>query len=94
MHSLIDDMHRLFLERLRIPSSGPGIANPFARLTDRKFEVLRLAGFGFGPRQIAEKLNRTIKTIKTHCSNSKEKLGLNSASELIRFATRWFEDKR
>jgi DNA-binding NarL/FixJ family response regulator len=94
MHSLIDDMHSLILERLRIPSSGPGIANPFACLTDRKFEVLRLAGFGFGPRQIAEKLNRTIKTIKTHCSNSKEKLGLNSASELIRFATRWFEDKR
>jgi len=56
--------------------------------------VLRLAGLGFGPRQIAEKLNRTIKTIKTHCSNSKEKLGLNSASELIRFATRWVEDKR
>jgi len=84
-------MHSLILERLRIPSSGPGIANPFACLTDRKFEVLRLAGFGFGPRQIAEKLNQTI---KTHRSNSKEKLGLNSASELIRFATRWVEDKR
>jgi len=64
-------MHSLILERLRIPSSGHGIANPFACLTDQKFEVLRLAGFGFGPRQIAEKLNRTIKTIKTHRANGK-----------------------
>lgn len=91
---LSNDMHRLILERLRTPFSDPGIADPVACLTGREFEVLRLVGFGFGTRQIAERLNRTVKTVETHRANIKEKLGLKSGTELARFAALWVEDKR
>jgi len=91
---LSDDMQSLILERLRTPSSDPGIADPVACLTDREFEVLRLVGFGFGTRQIAEKLNRTVKTVEAHRANIKEKLGLTTGTELARFAILWVEDKR
>ena len=91
---LSDDMHKLILEHLYKPASDTGIADPVTCLTDREFEVLRLIGFGLGTRQIAEKLNRTVKTVETHRANIKEKLGLKTSSELARFAALWVEDKR
>ncbi|MFH0341145.1 MAG: response regulator transcription factor [Chromatiales bacterium] len=50
-----------------------------------------MLGLGFGTRQIAEELNRSIKTIETHRASLKEKLGLKSATELVRFAVRQLE---
>jgi len=41
---------------LRLPSSDPGIADPFACLQNRESEVLQLEGFGFGTLQISEKI--------------------------------------
>ena len=64
-----------------------------ASLTNREFEVLRLIGFGFGTRQIAEKLKRSVKTIEAHRANIKEKLGLKTGTELIRYAVMWIKDK-
>jgi DNA-binding NarL/FixJ family response regulator len=86
---LSDDMHRLILDRIRSRAFSPGTEDPVACLTDREFEVMRLIGFGFGSRQIAEKFNRSIKTIDAHRANIKEKLGLKSGIELIRFAAFW-----
>ncbi len=88
---LSDDMHGLILDRISSRSFDPGIADPVACLTNREFEVLRLIGFGFGTRQIAEKLNRSVKTIEAHRANIKEKLGLKTGIELIRFAAFWIE---
>lgn len=90
---LSEEMHGVILERLRKPSPSLEAADPVACLTDKEFEVLRLVGFGFGTRQIAEKLNRTIKTIETHRANIKDKLGLKTSAELARFAALWVEDK-
>lgn len=86
---LSDDMHGLILERISSRTFKPGTADPVSCLTDREFEVLRLIGFGFGSRQIAEKFNRSIKTIDAHRANIKEKLGLKTGIELIRFAAFW-----
>jgi DNA-binding NarL/FixJ family response regulator len=86
---LSDDMQRLILDRLRSHAPDPGTKDPVACLTDREFEVMRLIGFGFGSRQIAEKFNRSIKTIDAHRANIKEKLGLKTGIELIRFAAFW-----
>jgi DNA-binding NarL/FixJ family response regulator len=86
---LSDEMHRLILNRIHSHDVDPGIADPVACLTDREFEVLRLIGFGFGTRQIAEKLNRSVKTIEAHRANIKEKLGLKNGTELTRFAACW-----
>jgi len=86
---LSDYMHNLIVDRIRSRAVDPGTDDPVACLTAREFEVLRLIGFGFGSRQIAEKLNRSIKTIDAHRANIKEKLGLKTAIELIRFAAFW-----
>ncbi|TXT35445.1 MAG: two component LuxR family transcriptional regulator [Comamonadaceae bacterium] len=61
-------------------------------LSAREFEVLHLIGLGFGTRQIAEKLNRSVKTIEAHRANLKEKLQLASGTELLSFAIRWFDN--
>lgn len=77
-------MHRRLSERLVAPrGDAPG---SIGGLSEREFEVLHLLGLGFGTRQIAAKLNRSIKTIETHRASLKEKLGLTSAVELVRFA--------
>jgi DNA-binding NarL/FixJ family response regulator len=90
---LSDDMHSLIMERIHSRSNEPGVANPVASLTNSEFEVLRLVGFGFGTRQIAEKLNRSVKTVESHRAHMKDKLGLRTASELARFAACWVEGR-
>jgi len=62
-----------------------------AGLSAREFEVLHLIGLGFGTRQIAEKLNRSVKTIEAHRANLKDKLQLASGTELMSFAVRWLD---
>jgi|APLak6261674355_1056100.scaffolds.fasta_scaffold01420_3 DNA-binding NarL/FixJ family response regulator len=88
-----ETMHALILERMHTRAVDSGVADPAACLTNREFEVLRLIGFGFGTREIAEKLNRSIKTIEAHRANIKEKLGLKTGVELIRFAICWIAEK-
>ena len=66
--------------------------DPVEGLSKREFEVFRLVGqTSQGTRQIAEALHVSIKTVESHKRNIKKKLGLESATELIRYAMRWFE---
>ncbi|WP_434032719.1 response regulator transcription factor [Cupriavidus sp. a3] len=64
-----------------------------SRLSEREFEVLHLIGLGFSTREIAEKLNRSIKTIDAHRANIKEKLDIPNGKELMRFAIQWIESQ-
>ena len=64
---------------------------PLAVLTKRELEILQLIGQGFSPRQIAEKLSRSIKTIDVHHSNLKEKLHQKSGRDLFQFAVQILE---
>lgn len=69
-------------------------ANPpgtLAGLSAREFEVLHLIGLGFGTRQIAEKLQRSIKTIEAHRASLKVKLQLRRGRDLDRFALQWLD---
>ncbi|MES2978822.1 MAG: response regulator transcription factor [Pseudomonadota bacterium] len=77
-------MHSQISRRLLGPRVDTSTA--IAGLSEREFEVLHLLGLGFGTRQIAEKLNRSVKTIETHRASLKEKLHLGSGSELVHFA--------
>jgi DNA-binding NarL/FixJ family response regulator len=88
-----DEMHTLILDRIHSNAFDSRISDPVACLTDREFEVLRLVGFGLGTRKIAEKLNRSVKTIEAHRANIKEKLGLKTGIELVRFAAFWVNAK-
>jgi len=82
-------MHRAVAQNLLVTTKAP--AGPIANLTEREFEILHLIGLGFGTRQIAEKLNRSIKTIEAHRANLKDKLNLASAPDLVRFAVQWLD---
>ena len=64
-------------------SAQPGL---LASLSEREFEVLHLLGLGFSTRQIAEQLKRSIKTIESHRASLKDKLKLDSGTELTHFA--------
>lgn len=59
------------------------------RLTDRELEVFSMIGQGLSTREIADKLNLSVKTIGTHRERIKVKLHLKNANELLRHAVHW-----
>jgi DNA-binding NarL/FixJ family response regulator len=65
----------------------------FEHLTDRERHVLTLLGHGLSTREIATRLDLSIKTVETHCGHLKEKLGLKSARELLRYAVIWGDEE-
>ncbi len=56
------------------------------RLTDRELEIFGMIGQGLGTREVANKLQLSIKTIEAHREHIKEKLKLRSGTELMRLA--------
>lgn len=58
-------------------------------LSDRELEVLQWIGRGNGTRQIAERLNLSVKTVESHRAHIKEKLNFKTAPEMVRFAVEW-----
>jgi two-component system, NarL family, response regulator FusR len=63
-----------------------------AELSPREIEVLRLVAAGKSTREIADALNRSVKTIETHKQALKTKLGADSPARLVRMALTWFGD--
>jgi DNA-binding NarL/FixJ family response regulator len=59
------------------------------RLSDRELQVFQLIGASFSTREIASQFNLSIKTIETHRENIKQKLSLQNAQELSRYAQNW-----
>ncbi len=66
--------------------------SPVALLSDRELTVLHLVGQGFGTRQIAEKLHLSVKTVESYRSHIKEKLRLNTATDLLKYAIQWAQN--
>src|SRR5262249_19093313 len=58
-------------------------------LTNRELEIFRLLGQGLGTTQIAAHLHISHKTVETHPARIKEKLGLETANELVVRAATW-----
>ncbi|WP_081645115.1 response regulator transcription factor [Cupriavidus sp. GA3-3] len=84
-------MHDKLARALKAPQRSR--AGSIASLSEREFEVLHLIGLGFSTRQIAGKLNRSVKTIEAHQANIKEKLDIPNGKELMRFAIQWIESQ-
>lgn len=76
------------LRRLTGQASGP----PKPELSVREIEVLRLVGAGKSTREIAQALNRSVKTIETHKQSLKAKLGADNPAALVRMALAWTGD--
>jgi len=62
--------------------------DPLATLSPREREVLQLATEGYANPEIAEKLFISPRTAETHRTNLMRKLGLQSQTDLVRFAIR------
>ncbi|MDE2368574.1 MAG: response regulator transcription factor [Burkholderiales bacterium] len=92
---LAGDVHvspRLRSTLLRRVAGGPAAAAAGPELSPREIEVLRLVGQGRSTREIAELLNRSVKTIETHKQALKDKLGAESPAMLIKIALAWCGD--
>src|SRR2546426_3274721 len=64
-------------------------ADAVERLSDRELEILELIGKGKEVRQIAKLLHLSPKTVETHRAHIKEKLNLQNARQVTRFAVQW-----
>lgn len=67
-------------------------ASPIEHLSDREFEVFRLIGQGYAPRHIAEQLHLSVSTVEVYRQHLKEKLNIESAELLRRYAVAWYHE--
>jgi DNA-binding NarL/FixJ family response regulator len=74
-------------------SFGAEGAAATAELSPREANVLRLTAQGFGNKEIAARLEVSIKTIETYKARASEKLGLRSRAAIVRYgaAQGWLE---
>lgn len=59
-----------------------------ASLTARQSEILKLIAEGHSTKEIAGKLNISVKTVESHRAKLAEKLGIHDVAGLVRFAIR------
>jgi len=60
--------------------------NPLAKLSAREIEILRLLGSGKSLSEVAWHVNASYKTVANSSSIIRQKLGIRTLSELVRFA--------
>lgn len=65
-----------------------GSSQVFAILSPREREVLQLLAEGKSTKEMAEKLNVSVKTIETHRKQIMDKLNMRSIAELTKYAIR------
>ncbi len=79
--SILNVLNRRILEPRSESSSNINIS-----LTKREQEILNYVAMGKTSQEIADILGISVRTVQVHRANIIQKLGLNSAAELIRFA--------
>ena len=62
------------------------LGNQDVKLNQREIELLKLIAMGLTNQAIANKIHLSLKTIEDNKGHLKEKLGLSSRSELVRYA--------
>lgn len=71
----------------RLEAGGPG-GDPFAQLSAREVQVLRLIALGRSNREIARLLGVSVNTVAVHRTNLMATLGVHKAAELVLVAVR------
>jgi two-component system response regulator NreC len=63
-------------------------------LSEREAEILRLIAWGYSNKEIAARLEISIKTVETHKANAMKRLGMKSRIDIVRFALLrgWLQD--
>lgn len=73
-------------EQLALSSMPHAEGPPHASLSDREYQVFRRLVEGEHVTEIAATLNLSVKTVSTHKARLMEKLGIDNAAELVRYA--------
>ena len=63
-------------------------------LSSRESEVLKLIAFGYSNKEIASRLNLSVKTVEAHKANAMRKLGIASRIDIVKYAIlqNWLQD--
>lgn len=85
---LSQKMSSQILNRVARGKSG-GARFPIDELTDRELEVFQMLGEGYGVSEIEDRLSLARKTIETYRRRAKEKLDVDSVSDLLQYALQW-----
>ena len=83
---------KLITRAARSPKKpGP---TPRADLTEREEEVLRMIAWGHSNKEIAARLNLSVKTIEAHKANAMQKLNMSGRIDIVRYAVLrgWLKD--
>lgn len=86
-------MNRLLLKRMTRNGLRGEKKAGISSLTDRELQVLEQIGYGQASGCIANILGISPRTVGAHRANIREKLGLASGAELVRFAVRWVDSR-
>ncbi|MDX2251117.1 MAG: response regulator transcription factor [Nitrospira sp.] len=74
------------IDAYREKSDGP--TGPLAKLSMRQREILQLIAEGHTTKDIAQRLNVSVKTVETHRAHLMERLEIHDVPGLVRFAVR------
>lgn len=81
--------HQVVEKLMKFPVKEAKITDAdYGSLTPREQEVMRLLAEGSSPKDIAEKLCISPKTVENHRANIMKKLDIHSTMELVRYAAR------
>jgi DNA-binding NarL/FixJ family response regulator len=75
-------------------ANGSTAAQDGEELSQREGEVLRLTAQGFSNKEIAARLDVSVKTVETYKARASEKLGLRTRADIVRYgaARGWLEN--
>jgi two-component system response regulator NreC len=88
---LTDKVLGAYAGRTTGPMRGEGTGN----ISDRETEVLRLIAWGYSNKEIAARLELSVKTVEAHKSNAMRKLNMRSRIDIVRYAILqgWLEEE-
>ncbi len=78
-------LKRVFIEHRKSAAGGAG---SYERLTDREKEILQLLAEGLSVKEVASRLNLSVKTVDAHKYNLMRKLDIHDKAGLIKYAIR------
>jgi|SRR5215213_3589643 len=63
-------------------------------LTDREAEVLRMIAWGYSNKEIAARMDISVKTVEAHKANAMQKMDMRSRIDIVRYAILqgWLQD--
>ena len=67
----------------KVAGRGP---RPQNELSERESEVLRMIAWGYSNKEIAARLDLSVKTVEAHKANAMRKLDMRSRIDIVRFA--------